>query len=368
MDGYNTAEDFLREEDAKARGRYYSRPNGHDAHGPEGIDDDKNASAVHPADMLDVHTWAKLDIPPEPRLLGGLITPSARVFLVGRTGLGKTLFAHAMAAGMATGQGFLHWRSDRPSRWLIIDGEMPSALIKARAADALRRVGDIPARHLTVYSLDRAEQFAQLMPGLGILEPINTDSGKKFVLELARLVEPEGIMFDNVMSLISGDQKDEVPWSQTLPLVAELTRRGIAQVYLDHTGHNTDRQYGSSTKGWRMDAIGLMTPLPAGEYRARGEAPFHLSFEHPAKARRRVADNWGDFETTTIRLTEDRWTSEVANTETTKLSPNAKLWYAALLDALCHSETPGRTTRTEWYAEAVRTNLTETIGKNDSPA
>jgi hypothetical protein len=175
-------------------------------------------------------------------------------------------------------------------------------------------------------------------------------------------------MFDNVMSLISGDQKDEVPWSQTLPLVAELTRRGIAQVYLDHTGHNTDRQYGSSTKGWRMDAIGLMTPLPAGEYRARGEVAFNLSFEHPGKARRRVMDNWSDFETTTIRLTEDRWTSEVANTETTKLSPNAKLWHAALLNALCRSEKPGRTTRTEWYAEAVRTNLAEAIGKNDSPA
>lgn len=346
-------EAFFRAEDAAAAGA---------------LSDDKDAAATHPADMLDVHAWAKLDIPPEAQLLGGLITPSARVFLVGRTGLGKTLFAHAMAAGMATGQGFLHWRSDRPSRWLIIDGEMPSALIKARAADALRRAGNIPPRHLTVYSLDRAEEFAQLMPGLGMLEPINTEPGQKFVLELARLVEPEGIMFDNVMSLISGDQKDEVPWSQTLPLVAELTRRGIAQVYLDHTGHNTDRQYGSSTKGWRMDAIGLMTPLPAGDYCARGEVAFNLSFEHPGKARRRVADNWSDFETTTIRLTEDRWTSEAANTKTTKLSPNAKLWYAALLDALCRSETPARTTRAEWYAEAVRTNLTEAIGKNDSPA
>jgi hypothetical protein len=53
------------------------------------------------------------------------------------------------------------------------------------------------------------------------------------------------------MFLIAGDQKDEVPWSETLPLVDKLTRLKIGQVWLDHTDHNTDRQYGSSTKAWR---------------------------------------------------------------------------------------------------------------------
>jgi hypothetical protein len=60
------------------------------------------------ATALDVHSWAALEIEPEPCFLGELITPSSRMFLVGRTGLGKTLLAHAMAAGMASGQGFLH--------------------------------------------------------------------------------------------------------------------------------------------------------------------------------------------------------------------------------------------------------------------
>jgi hypothetical protein len=143
------------------------------------------------ATALDVHSWAALDVEPEPRLLGDLITPSSRMFLVGRTGLGKTLLAHAMAAGMASGKGFLHWRSDRPSRWLVIDGEMPTALIKGRALDLIlrtRRTGDIPAGNLIIYALDRAEDFAQCLPGLGVLEPINTDSGREFVLRLAEAV------------------------------------------------------------------------------------------------------------------------------------------------------------------------------------
>src|ERR1051326_1145317 len=187
--------------------------------------------------LLDIRAWADLDIAAEPRLLGDLITPSARVFLVGRTGLGKTHLAHATAAGMTTGQGFLHWRSDRASRWLIIDGEMPTALIQARAKDVLRRAGEIPHGQLTIYSTDRAEEFARLFPQLGLLEPINTDSGRDFVLRLADLIRPDGIIFDNVMSLVVGDQKDEIPWSQTLPLVTELSRRKIAQIFLDHTGH-----------------------------------------------------------------------------------------------------------------------------------
>jgi hypothetical protein len=50
------------------------------------------------------------------------------------------------------------------------------------------------------------------------------------------------------MSLVAGDHREEIPWNETLPLVGKLTARRIGQIWLDHTGHNTERQYGSSTK------------------------------------------------------------------------------------------------------------------------
>jgi hypothetical protein len=323
------------------------------------------ASRAALVEALDIHAWASLNIPPEPRLLGELITPSSRSFFVGRTGLGKTLLAHAMAAGMASGQGFLHWRADRPSRWQVIDGEMPTALIKARALDLIRRAGDIPPGNLTIYALDRAEEFAQCLPGLGILEPINTDAGREFVLRLAEAVGAEGIILDNVMSLISGDQKDEVPWSDTLPLVHELSRRNIAQVWLDHTGHNTDRQYGSATKAWRMDTVGLMTPLPE---EVPGEIGFTLSFDHPGKARRRTPDNWQDFQACTVRLRDDAWTSTINDgvQAVTKLTPKGQEWHRALLNALAQTPTPGRTTRTAWYAEGVRIGVADAIEEDET--
>ena len=40
-------------------------------------------------------------------------------------------------------------------------------------------------------------------------------------------------------------------------------------------------------------------------------------------------------------------------------------WYEALFDALAISDTPGRTTRSAWYAEAVRIGLAAAISPAD---
>jgi len=270
-------------------------------------------------EFLSIEAWATRDIPPADRLLGDLVTTTTRMFLVGRTGLGKTLLGFAIGIGMASGAGFLHWRAARPAKVLIIDGEMPGELIKARSIDALRRHASAPhPTFLTIYSRDMEDDFARRFPTLGRMPPLNSEDGQNFVLALiGALGGVDVVIFDNVMSLITGDQKDEVPWSETLPLVASLTAKRIGQVWLDHTGHNTDRQYGSATKAWRFDAVGLLAPLP-DDKRERHEVAFTLSFEPPGKARRRTPDNWADFETCTIRLNEDQWTSDRSEAVQTK--------------------------------------------------
>jgi hypothetical protein len=158
------------------------------------------------------------------------------------------------------------------------------------------------------------------------------------------------------------------PITPASDILHELSHHKVAQVYLDHTGRNTDRQYGSATKAWRMDAVGLMTPL-ADDQRAPGEIAFTLSFDPPGKARRRTPDNWQDFEACTIHLRDDRWTSSFdERPRVTKLTPHGRLWHRALLDALTQTTTPGQTTRATWYAEAVRTGLADAITEEDSRA
>jgi hypothetical protein len=316
-------------------------------------------------DALDVNAWAALDIPPEPRLLGNLITPTTRLFLVGSTGIGKTLLGYGMVGGMATKRGFLHWKCDRASRWLVIDGEMPTPLIKLRCADLIRRNGVIKPHQLAIYSSDRAEEWSQAFPGLGTLGPLNTPDGQAFVQKLVEIVQPDGVMIDNVMSLIVGDQKEEIPWSETWPLVFSLTKQGIAQVWLDHAGHNGVRQYGSSTKAWRMDAVGVLTTA-SGDERSPGETSFILSFDPPyGKARRRTPENWSDFAPRTITLRDDEWswtdppgpTSKKAKSGLAQAKPSDCKFHAALLDALARSGVNGGATEAAWIEECLRKGL-----------
>jgi hypothetical protein len=263
-------------------------------------------------DFLSAVAWANLDVKPEQRLLGDFITSSTRAFLVGATGIGKTMLIYAMVAGMASGKGFLHWTCDRPSKWLIVDGEMPTVLIKSRSADLLRRAGPllIPPHNITIYGRDREDEFAAAFPSLGRMSPLNTEAGHQFVMDLIAAVGGvDGVAFDNVMSLAPGDQRDEQTRAGCIPLVEYIGRHGMAQLWGDHTGHNSARQYGSNTKSWRFDALGILTPL-LEDNQPVDHLAFKLSFESPGKARRRTPDNWRDFAPQIVRLVDDEWSAE----------------------------------------------------------
>jgi AAA domain/Domain of unknown function (DUF6371)/Toprim-like len=118
--------------------------------------------------LLSIEAWMERQIPDPDRLLGEVLTTAARMFLVGRTGLGKTSLAFAIACGIANGKGFLHWRCTKPKRVLLIDGEMPEGLIKARAIDAMGRVTERPKpANLIIYSRYLEDDFTKLCPTIG---------------------------------------------------------------------------------------------------------------------------------------------------------------------------------------------------------
>jgi hypothetical protein len=320
---------------------------------------------------LSVETWCDLSLPPPRRLLGDVVTEAARVFLVGATGIGKTLFAYAIAAALAAGKPFLHWACDGPSRVLVIDGEMSARIVKKRAQLVLRHQADVMPGNLLIYSLQRSDEFAARFPTLGTPAPLNTDNGREWLLRLIALVQPDLVILDNVMSLIAGVMKEEEPWQQTLPLVLGITALSKAQIWLDHTGHNSDRQYGTSTKGWLFDAIGVMR-RPDGEQTRDRETCFDLSFEPPTgKARNRDPDRWNDFASHRIRLGDEGWSAEPTGGSTRgkakgTVAPSVHLFHNALIDAIAVARTaPGETTRAAWEAECVRRDLLDPITRDD---
>jgi hypothetical protein len=152
-------------------------------------------------------------------------------------------------------------------------------------------------------------------------------------------------------------------------LVEALSRKGIAQLWCDHAGHNAGRQYGSSTKSWRFDTVGILAPLEDAQRDPR-EVAFNLSFDYPGKARRRTPDNWQDFAPRKIMLRDNEWTATPAgetcgNTRRNKVSDTSLLFHRALLTV---ADPNGQATRQAWMAECVRRNLIDKGDPSDSGA
>lgn len=316
--------------------------------------------------------WLERDIPEPDRLLGDVLTTTTRMFLVGKTGLGKTMLGLAMAAGIAGGAPVLHWPAGRPARVLYIDGEMPAELIKPRTRDTLRRLGPaaaLAANNLFIFGRDIEDEVRSASNAIPGFEPLNTEAGQNFILALIQAIGGvDLVVFDNVMSLLSGDQKEEQTWAEAQRLVMQLTAKRIGQLWLDHTGHNTERQYGSSTKSWRFDTVAVMkaiegVPDPAA-------TAFTLSFD---KTRRRTPDNWQQFAASVVRLADDVWTSTPAAPaeaprETDKPpSPDALRRYELLTTLLART---GRDSATvpEWYAECCNAGIDDLPPKGATSA
>jgi hypothetical protein len=281
---------------------------------------------------------------PEP-LLGEVICGTSRVMVGGPTGIGKSHLGMGMAAALATGSDFAHWKCGRPIRVLYIDGEMARDLVKDRLADLKRRLGGADLSNLVMMS---HEDF----PALG---PLNTPAGQVFLLKCVEEWKIEAVFFDNRMSLLNGDMKDEVPWTETMPLVRELTKRRVAQVWFDHTGHDGSKIYGSKTKEWQLDTVALLS----ADEQDGADIGFRIEF---TKARRRRPETRSDFATTTLSLQNDVWVvgDGAATVRRRDLTASAKSALAVLV------EMGGRADEKEWRRRCDDSKRVSASDKPDS--
>jgi hypothetical protein len=194
---------------------------------------------------------------------------------------------------------------------------------------------------------------------LGQIAPLCTDEGQRFVMALVEALKPlDAVILDNVMSLLGTAALEPEKWEATLPLVAALTANRIGQLWLDHT-NKAGLQYGTGTKSWRFDTVGVMLPVEKDDRRG-DDIAFTLSFAEPGKARRRTPDNRADYDRVVIRLRDDRWTSEPGEGAPAGKAPHPsrRKFYDALMNALAvASIRPGETTRDAWLAECIRMGL-----------
>lgn len=264
------------------------------ANGAASMSPDISTLALTPA------AWAARELPATDHLLGELFSTTCRALLVADTGLGKTMFAVALAFAMHLGRGFLHWSSRRNARVLFVDGEMPRDLMQERLRIACAWFGVKPPTD-GLFFLSRED--VEDMP------PLDSEDGQVWLdTFLAALGGVDFIVFDNFMSLCASDLRDEEGWQSLKPYVLALTRRRIGQLWLHHVGHDKTRSYGAKAREWHMDVVMLGEACEA----SGADVALKLTF---TKARRRKPTNRDDFETMQIELRSGQWSSAKASTD-----------------------------------------------------
>jgi hypothetical protein len=282
--------------------------------------------------FLTVDQWRERDLPGPDYLLGEVFSTSNRAIMSATTGLGKTNFALGIGMRMAAGMDFLHWKGRRPAKVLYIDGEMSRRLLRQRLlAEETRLLSECEGG-----CPDLSRFHALSTEDIPDFQPLNTPRGQAAIEEI--IAEAGGydfMIFDNVMSLISGSMVDEEAWAQTLPWVKSLTKRCTGQLWVHHTGHDGTKGYGTKTREWMMDLVIHLTAVD----HADTDVSFQLEFR---KARERRPDNRGDFQTVNVCLVHGRWEGDAsrASQPASRLSPMGKKYFEALQNVAASGEHP----------------------------
>jgi hypothetical protein len=242
---------------------------------------------------------------------------------------------------------------------LFIDGEMSRRLLRERIEALTQHLGGKPEWAL-FFNKEDIEDFA----------PLNTSEGHTAVWKLIEEVERrlggplDAVSFDNIVSLLIGDMKEEDAWRNTMPLVRALTKRRIGQLWLHHTGHDTSRGYGTKTREWQLDLVMHLTEVK----RPDTDLSFTLTFP---KARERTPSNREDFAEVNIALVDNRWISETTTGGKEKPAPLACRFFEALQAAarsssLTHVNGYPIASLVEWQAQCVASGLIDPTAKPDA--
>ena len=305
---------------------------------------------------LTVAEWRARTMAEPDFLLGNWLTTTSRVLITAATGLGKTNFALALGQAVSLGGGFLHWSSRRPSNVLYIDGEMSARLLRVRLIDEAARQGDDPEFF-----------FALSHEDIPNFQPLNSPAGQDAIERIiAEIGSVDLIIFDNIMCLVAGDQKDTLPWQQTLPWALSLTRRCIGQIWVHHTGHDETRGYGDKAREWQMDTVIHL----GSAKREDTDVSFNLEFR---KARERTPSTRFDFQDVKIALVNDRWEHDITDARRpSKLAPSVQKALEALTNVLNSDHVtvlPGNRRaahRNAWAIECDARGLIDLRGKAKS--
>jgi putative DNA primase/helicase len=184
-----------------------------------------------------------------------------------KRGRGKTWFVASMAYAIATGGEYLGWNASRPHGVLIVDGENDPNEFKNRLLDIhrLSGEGEFPSQLHFMMKQDME---------LGWDRDLSSEEGRALVE--AELEGVELLILDNLSCLFGKlEENDALSWEPVNTWLLSLKRRGIAVIFVHHSGKNGG-QRGSSKK---EDSLDFVICLQEPEHRKQSGAAFKVAFE-----------------------------------------------------------------------------------------
>lgn len=201
-------------------------------------------------------------LPPRRRLWGKLIGDRMLGMIHGPRGGGKTFFVLSLAIAIAAGLRFLGHKPKRPSKVVMLDGEMGFRLMRERLKSVSKALGTLPPGNLLLLNPDLFD---------GILPSLATQEGQA---DIDALIDDDVdvIIVDNFSCWNRGGREDAEGWTAWNTWMLAHKRKGRTVIVVHHTGKNGD-QRGTSK---REDSLDFVIGLKPGD---NAEFPDALSFD-----------------------------------------------------------------------------------------
>lgn len=220
-----------------------------------------------PPSAIDLCDLLTREIPPKQRILPWMTTQSLCMIHAFR-GVGKTHVALEIAYAIAFGGKCLCWQTEKTSKVLYVDGELPAYAIKERLA----RI--------------EASIHAPIVPGmLRIITPDLQDEGipdlateEGQILLDCSVADAEVLILDNLSCLVRGRGKENEAesWLPVQQWALKHRKEGRSILFIHHSGKN-GKQRGTSKKEDLLDTV-ICLRRPSNYLPAQGSL-FEVHFE-----------------------------------------------------------------------------------------
>lgn len=212
-------------------------------------------------------------------ILRDLLTMESIIIINGFRGSGKSWFVLSMANEVTWGGRLGPWKVENPVNTLVIDGEMPMALIQERLKALNVNRSPISTKPSKLYFYPEAYAYRIGLKRSNLLD----EKWRKSVSQMVKELDIRLLFLDNLSSLAPGiDENDKMPFDPVNRWLLELRFNGVSTVMTHHTGKSGE-QRGTTAHEDHVD-ISILMKRPNGYKQSQG----CRFISHPNKDRAHV--------------------------------------------------------------------------------